>query len=306
MLTNPMNLYRINLNLLVVFDTLLKEKHVSNAAKRLHITQSAMSKLLAQCREIFNDPLLIKVSGSMVPTHRALEIHDEVREILQRIETVLTKKTEFNPDTFQKHIHIGMPDTISSFMLPILSKTIQPIAPNIQLEAKSVNAKSLVNQLRNDDIQMAITYGYNLPSELNSAPLYNDKPVCLGRLKHPIFSGKAITIDKFLKYKHVVIRYSESRMARGDQILQQYGFDPRKIALTSANVISILPIISSTDFLVSVGELFAKQFYKPFELDYRPLPIETLTIPITLVWLPTYNNLAWHAWLRELILNIKL
>jgi DNA-binding transcriptional LysR family regulator len=80
---------RPDLNLLVTLDVLLAEGSVARAAKRLHLSPSAMSRALARLRETTGDPLLVRAGRGLVPTPRALELRDNVGQLVQEAEAVL-------------------------------------------------------------------------------------------------------------------------------------------------------------------------------------------------------------------------
>ena len=92
-----MNLQKVDLNLLVYLDVLLREKNVTRAAEQLGITQPAMSNILRRLRSLFNDPLLVRSSEGMTPTERAGELQPRIREILSDVSTLLEPRTEFRP-----------------------------------------------------------------------------------------------------------------------------------------------------------------------------------------------------------------
>jgi len=87
-----MNIHRLartDLNLLVALQALLEEQNVSRAAERLYITQSAMSKTLSRLREMFDDPLFTRSSHGMVPSPLAIELHAQLEELLQRMDSLI-------------------------------------------------------------------------------------------------------------------------------------------------------------------------------------------------------------------------
>lgn len=92
-----MNLQRVDLNLLVHLDVLLREKNVTRASEQLGITQPAMSNILRRLRKLFNDPLLVRSSEGMTPTERALELQPRIRELLSDLTQLLEPRTEFRP-----------------------------------------------------------------------------------------------------------------------------------------------------------------------------------------------------------------
>ena len=94
-----MNLERVDLNLLIYLDVLLREKNVTRAAEQLGVTQPAMSNILRRLRNLFNDPLLIRSSEGMTPTERALELQPRIRDALSDLSMILEPRTEFRPYT---------------------------------------------------------------------------------------------------------------------------------------------------------------------------------------------------------------
>lgn len=86
----------LDLNLLMIFDAILAEGHVTRAAERLAMSQSAVSKGLAQLRQAFGDPLFLRASRGVVPTHRALEIADQVRQAIAALNSLAGPVTEFD------------------------------------------------------------------------------------------------------------------------------------------------------------------------------------------------------------------
>ena len=94
----PVNLNRIDLNLLVYLDALLRERNVTQAANQLNLSQPAMSNGLRRLRELFDDPLLVRTSEGMTPTERALELEPVVREVLTNIDRAVQPRSAFEPE----------------------------------------------------------------------------------------------------------------------------------------------------------------------------------------------------------------
>ena len=90
-------LHRIDLNLLVVFEALMQEGSVAGAAAKLNKTPSAVSHALARLRDQVGDPLMVKVGGRMQASPFALQLIDDVRPILNSIKRVLKLPEPFDP-----------------------------------------------------------------------------------------------------------------------------------------------------------------------------------------------------------------
>src|SRR5262245_32180974 len=102
------NLSSVDLNLLVVFDTIMAERNVSRAAARLHLTQSAVSHSLTRLRTIIGDALFVRTPGGMVPTPLAESISGRVHAALGEIQGVLTPDSAFEPAHSTQRFMLGM------------------------------------------------------------------------------------------------------------------------------------------------------------------------------------------------------
>src|SRR5690606_24869764 len=96
----------IDLNLLIYLDVLLRERNVTKAAAQLNITQPAMSNGLKRLRTLLNDPILVRTSEGMIPTERALEMRQPVRDILYSVEEMIQPSREFEPASSERVFRI--------------------------------------------------------------------------------------------------------------------------------------------------------------------------------------------------------
>ena len=113
-----MNINRVDLNLLVYLDALLRERNVTQAANQLNLSQPAMSNGLRRLRELFDDPLLVRTSDGMTPTERALELEPVVREVLTTIDRAVQPRTDFEPEAADRVFRIMASDYAESTLLP--------------------------------------------------------------------------------------------------------------------------------------------------------------------------------------------
>ena len=131
---HTMNLDRVDLNLLVYLDVLLREQNVTRAAEQLGITQPAMSNGLKRLRDLFNDPLLIRASNGMAPTERALELAPRVRQALSAVTEILEPKQEFRPLSSRRVFRIMSSDYAEATLVPSLVKALRSEAPDVVLD----------------------------------------------------------------------------------------------------------------------------------------------------------------------------
>src|SRR5690349_13212552 len=130
-LIHTMDIRKLDLNLLVLFDALITESNVTRAANRVHLSQSAMSSALNRLRDIFQDPLLVRVARGMEPTRKARELIVPIREALAKIETAVTRTVPSDVSVVERTFSIAASEYVSFVVMPSLSRQLEKLAPGI-------------------------------------------------------------------------------------------------------------------------------------------------------------------------------
>ena len=151
---NVKALAKADLNLLVALYVLLEEGSVSAAAKRLSITQPAMSKTLARLRNTFDDPLFVRSKRGIQPTPRAELVGAELKPLLSKIETLLDGE-DFTPASYRGEIQIAISEYVGISLLPPLSAKLQQLAPKLRLKTIT-RVENQLHQLATGDLDFAI------------------------------------------------------------------------------------------------------------------------------------------------------
>ena len=171
-----MNLRQFDLNLLVALDALLIERNVTRAGERLHLSQPAMSGILARLRHVFNDELLVRVGRHLEPTAFAAELARPVRACVQGIEDLLSTQRAFSPQTEARTFVIAASDYVVLLLLGPLVKRLTALAPNIGVRFVSLES-SVADRLAMGEIDFCV-----VPTELDpafpSVPLFDDSWIC--------------------------------------------------------------------------------------------------------------------------------
>ena len=298
------DLSRINLNLLVALDTLLKEKHVTNAGRRLYITQSAMSNLLKQLRDLFKDELFIRGQASrLTPTPYALKLEPLITEVLEKISCIFQPPELFNPAKAQGTFTIGLSDYTEFVLLPALVKIISRQAPGIQLIIKHLSYINNKTLFENNDIDIAVGIYSKIPDSLIANPLFTDRAVCVGDKKNPVLKNP-VDGKTFAKAKQLVILYYEQKEELlSEQYIKKLGAK-RNVLMTVPNTLSALYSLVETDLISMVLERMAKSFVKKLPLRYQPITFLPDTITISMVWHPKDKNNSAHSWLRGILTKL--
>lgn len=297
-----MNLAKINLNLLVALDALLTERHVTRAAQKLFISQSAMSIALAQLRELLQDDILVRGAQGMVATQRGISLQPQVRKILEEVKGMIYAPQVFDaqaPRTFR----IGMNDYTEFLILPRLLAKMAKIAPNIALQVINLNLLDQHSVFETERLDLAVGLLHEKNTPLMTEALFSESAVCVGRKNHPLLQ-KPLTVKRLLQAQHIAINlHSEPMMGKLDRALQKLGVK-RNIALALPHMMSAFYLVKDTDYLLMCMRGLAKGLVQPFGLAMQELPFESECTEIMMAWPKTWCTDPAHTWLRDLIREI--
>src|SRR5262245_9739845 len=135
---NETDLSRADLNLLVLFEAVIEERHVGRAADRLNISPSAVSHGLGRLRRMLNDPLFVRAPKGVVATARAMELAAPVAEILARVRSVISTAEPFEPATSSRRFTLGAPDGVAAVFLSSLLAGLQRSAPGVEISIRQL------------------------------------------------------------------------------------------------------------------------------------------------------------------------
>jgi DNA-binding transcriptional LysR family regulator len=305
-MTDIHTLSRFDLNLLSVFDAIFTERSVTKAARRLSVTQTAVSHSLAKLREQFNDRLFVRSPNGMRPTPRALELAREVRQALHHIEHALSK-SEFDPNRITHTFRLAITEYFGTVALPALIERLQTEAPHVELVTVPnvlVNAPLLLDS---QQIDFAIGYFQDplrnlLPPRLKSIPLLKDHYVCAMRKHHPL-ARKKLTLDEYLSARHLLFSLHGENFGSVDRVLKRMKAR-RQIGLTLCHYMVAPPIIESTDMIMTLTSRMARSYKQLHGLHITPLPIKIPSAPMQLIWDDRVTDSVVHRWMRSLIVDV--
>ncbi len=298
-----MDLYRVNLNLLIALDHLLTEKSVTNAAKKLAITQAAMSNNLQQLRELFTDDLLVREKHHMLLTPYAKDIHPKLHQIIEELRTLITDGQRFIPEKSERVFKIGMSDYMVSLVMPGLLKYLEKNAPHIRIIIAPIQYACSSDPFEVGDYDLAISKLFSSPPSIRSTLLFKDKGVCLLNPRHPLAKKKKITLAEYIAGEHVAVRSDKNSYFSSliDQTLLQLGVE-RRVQLALPFVTPIFKILESSETLIgTMIKSMATLYQHNTHCIIKPLPFEMPYGEFYLVWHQRHANDPGHQWLREVI-----
>jgi DNA-binding transcriptional LysR family regulator len=303
---DAVNLGRVDLNLLVHLDALLKERSVTRAAARVGIGQSAMSHNLARLRELFGDELLTRGSDGMRLTPRAVTLLEPVQTMLAQVEALVSRDHAFDPATAERTFRFGLPDSMEILIMPALLARMREVAPGIHLRLYNFDASRLLDDLDADEMDLAIGYEGFQPWQFHHKrrKLFTETWLCMFNAEKTGIAPP-ISLEDFVRLPHVLTSLRPGRSVRGivDDALEKLGLR-RSIALTTPRFLTVPSLVARAPVIVTMQARLARLFAAEFGLCLSPLPVELPEVTVSLLWHASYDHDPAHTWLRNLVAHL--
>src|SRR5918999_2167045 len=292
-----MNVQDLDLNLLRVFDAVLREKGVTAAAARLELTQPAVSNALGRLRVVFGDALFVRTPSGMEPTPFARGVAEPVRQALALLDSALAHGPGFDPASATRAFRFYMSDLGQVEFLPPLVERVQRLAPNVRLEAVSFDLEHIADGLGSGALDLAIGFLPALGPPVQRKFLFRDPYVCLMRADHPAI-GAALTRKKFVEAAHVLVTYRGGGHRVIEEALERAGA-ARRIALRVPHFTVVPMVLERTDLILTLPARVARVYERRGKLKALPPPVAIPPAEVALHWHERFEADPGNRWLRE-------
>src|SRR5215471_8211739 len=249
-----LHLSQIDLNLLVLFDVIMRERHVGRAAARLHLSPSAVSHGLGRLRRVLHDPLFLKHPKGVAPTDRAGALAAPIAEILERVESVVANAKGFDPLSSKRRFTIGAPDAVFTVVLPRLLAALAKLGPHVDLGFRTTLPQSALADLDARAADVAIQQLGDIPSRFYATKLYEEEFAIAMRTGHPL--GSRLTLDRYCAATHVLVSMTGDPYGMVDDKLKKLG-RARRVGATVPSFLLALAIVAETDLIAAVPRQLA-------------------------------------------------
>ena len=299
-----MDLARLDLNLLLVFHHLLREKRVSAVATVLGMSQPAVSSALGRLRSSLGDELFLRTQRGMEPTPYALQLAEPVATALDGLQQALNVRASFDPATSERSFTLAMTDVGEMYFLPVLMDALAGAAPGVTLNVVAVTSASLKDDMASGRTDLALGLLPQLQAGFFQQALFRQPYVCLMREGHPLAHAEGLTLSDFAAASHVRVMAAGTGHGRIDaaisETLERQGVQ-RRIRLTVPNYVALGEVLGHSDLIATVPERFAQRVTSPFALTTRALPLAVDGSAIHQFWHARLHKDPGHQWLRELV-----
>ncbi len=295
----PASLAQIDVNLLVALDLLLRERSVTMAAKRMAVTQSAMSQTLARLRALLDDPLLVRVGTTMEPTNYALGLAAPLREALDTLTAVLRQRPGFDPASAHHVFTVATTDSIASLVLPALAKRLTTAAPHVEFRMVPLGG-GVEQPLRAGDIDLAIGVVGPEPA-LRTTKLFDESFRVVVRERHPLLTSKD-RLTAYCSHGHVLVGRTGRGQGAVDRALAALD-RTRTIAIRVPYLLAVPAILTATNLVLTAPKRAVEQFVGHRIVSVAP-PFELPGFEVRMVWHVRHDHDPALRWLRALLVEL--
>ena len=295
---------RFDLNLLNTFDALWRERNVTRAARRLNVTQPAVSNALSRLRETFGDELFIRTPSGVEPTERCAEIAIDVREALRHVERTLASHDTFDPATSERTFRIGALDYNDHVVLPPLMEMLRAEAPLIDLRISPIQLNNAFEELDSGDLDFQFFGGTEPPKRITFEHMMDEHFVLIMREGHP-YCCENMTLESYAALTHITFSTRGDSHTKIDEYLAEQGLQ-RRVALTSSHHTSIAETVRDTDMVALSPSRLARRYVSSGGVIAVTPPVEFPGFSMNLYWSRRLNSDPGAMWLRDKLREVCL
>ena len=307
-----MNLNKIDLNLLVYLDVLLRERNVTRSASLLGITQPAMSNGLRRLREALNDPLLVRTSEGMVPTERAQSLQPVLRGILSSVEEVVEQSSEFNASSSDRVFRIMTSDYGEASLITRVLARLRQEAPDVVLDILTPSDMSFL-EVEQGQVDLVLNRFDTMPQSFHQVTLWKDTFSCLLSVDNPLSDD--FRLETYLNARHIWV--SKTGMGAGmgitpkdtkrlgwvDEALAKIG-KQRHITVFTRHYQSAALLAEQKGLIATIPTKAAVSQMNNSRLVIRQPPFDVPEFEFKMAWSPLLQHNSAHQWLRRLISDV--
>ncbi|MBV1886963.1 MAG: LysR family transcriptional regulator [Parvibaculaceae bacterium] len=294
-----MNLRNFDLNLLTIFEAILAERSMTRAAKRLGMTQPAISNALNRLRQQIDDPLFLRTADGMTPTPRAQALAPSIKSALETVRRSLSDDATFNPASANRTFTLALGDYAEQVIAPHLIREVRAQSKNIHFHFLPNAGSSLIKEMREGRVDLVWDGTAVEQNGFISEVVESNKMVCIMAKDHPLAQKDVLSIDDYAQAEHVQLSATSSYTHDTDQQIRRLGIR-RKFAVEVPRFLPMMRITAATDLLSTMTEHFARTYQEDFGIVVKELPFD-LTRQVYQSWHSSQTNDPGHTWLRELL-----
>jgi LysR family transcriptional regulator, nod-box dependent transcriptional activator len=294
-----MRFNKLDLNLLVALDVLLKERSISRAAETLNLSPSATSNALARLRDYFEDELLVQVGRKMEATPRAAALQDAVRDVLLRVDSTIAMQPQFDPAASDRTFRIF----VSDFTQVILAPHMLSLAAQQRFGGRFEFLPQVITpqrDLERGEADLLIIPKDYISPDHPSEVLFEEDFVCVVWRDGALARGE-LDFDRYAAADHVTMRPAGvNNLSFEGWFLQRYGLT-RRVAAVTYSFVPMAALVVGTDLVATMHRRLAKLLAPALAVELRPLPVPMSRMQQAVQWHRYRTQDPGLMWLRNLL-----
>ena len=299
-----MSLSQLDLNLLLVLDTVLAERSVAKAARRLHVTPSAISNSLARLRSALGDPLVIRSGRGIVPTARAMAIAPLLRGAMADLERSVFDQG-FDAKTTNRRFTLALADAGHVSILPALYRAMGAEFPRAQLCIVGIDTYLSSGGAAGTAVDVALIAVADRGPGIHQLPLYDEQSVLVGR-RNRLRDGRRLSAAELSKLRHVEVQVAPGRGYRKlGETYAKLGIH-REVAVIVPSFVAAAALVSDTDLVATLPSSLVSRVGDRLKLSILQSPVPPVSLQIKLVWHErTHADPAMQAFRDVLVKSMR-
>ncbi|WP_027864017.1 LysR family transcriptional regulator [Massilia alkalitolerans] len=292
----------IDLNLLSVFQEVYRERQISSAARKLGLSQSAVSNALARLRRAFGDELFVRTASGMQPTPLATQMAEPIGVAMAQVALALNQRSRFDPATSSRRFVLAMTDVGEIYFMPTLIERCKLLAPLVEISSMRAGSLALKEEMEGGRVDLAVGPFEDISEALYQRQLFRQPYVTMMRKGHPLGKGE-VSLARFVKAEHLLVDANESPYDRINALLARAGVGP-SVRFRVPHFTAVPYMVSTSDLVVTVPQKLAERAALPFGLEWIVPPLELPTLQTNVFWHRRYNQDPGNQWLRGLLAEV--
>jgi DNA-binding transcriptional LysR family regulator len=294
------NLRAFDLNLLVAFDAMMRDRSVTKAAARLKIQQPAMSHNLSTLRMLMGDELFVRVGNVMKPTAKAEALSAHVSRILEQTQSIIQATDRFEPARAERTFRLGF-SCDELLLVPELSLSLEACGRGLKILAQRVPDEQVGDYVDEGVIDLAIGCYALKPARYRSTPLLEQNLVCCYK---PELLGISAELDLkgYLSTRHAMVSQQNSMQGCLGSLLSDAGYEVNAVVAVP-DYLTAFSAAAAAPLVVTAPRQIAARYAGLFDLAVSPAPVNVKPPSISMIWSARSDHEPSIVWLRQRIMD---
>lgn len=283
---------------------LVEEQHVSRAAERVGVTQSAMSYSLARLREYFDDPILQRSSSGMSATPEARLIIDRLRPALGEIDRILHEDRGFDPRTSSPKFRIASSGYVAAILMPQLVHELLSESPGCTVDVVPSAPSETKVRLENNEIDLAIGFWISLSENLMTKTLFDEELELIMSTSNRKDGPLRLSLEELCKRSFATHTTTEGGLVNYECVFDEYlsrSDHERRIGFRTPNIQVVPTVVTTTGMVAVLPARTAQSAYRNYPVRRVEVPEPLPTFSVSATWHARNKDAEHHKWLRHII-----